>query len=139
MLRSFATAASSAGASHMKGLSPRDSEAVSFAATLTYQVVEFDGHRSDIRSQGVAYDPLGFEREFGIERVWPLALIDVCTRAARGYHVVLRREHRRYGVVKTVKKTLEPHRARTFTIDGFGSEAHGGFRSQRFPEPTYAI
>jgi putative transposase len=138
MLHSFGTAARSAGASHLKGLPPRDREAASFAATRPYQVVEFDGHRLDIRLKVVVRDPLGFEHEFEIERVWLLVLIDVCTRAVLGYHVVLGREYSRYDVIKTVEKALEPHRARTFTINGLGYEAHGGFPSQRFPELAYA-
>jgi transposase InsO family protein len=32
---------------------------------------------------------LGFEHEFEIERVWLLVIIDVCTRAVLGYHLVM--------------------------------------------------
>lgn len=139
MLRSFGTAARSAGASHLKGLPSSDRQAGALAATRPYQVVEFDGHRLDLRLKVVMRDPLGFEHEFEIERVWLLVLIDVCTRAVIGYHVVLGREYSRYDVIKTIENALEPHRARTFTIAGLSYEAHGGFPSQRLPELAYAI
>jgi putative transposase len=96
LLHGFDTAARSAGASHLKGL-PRPNEAGVPAATRPYQVVEFDGHRLDIRLKVLARDPLGFEHEFEIDRAWLLVIIDVCTRAVLGYHIapsLLAREKR---------------------------------------------
>jgi putative transposase len=131
MLHSFGAAARSAGASHLKGL-PRSEDGVGPAATRPYQVVEFDGHHLDIRLKVVVRDPLGFEHEFEIERVWLLVIIDICTRAALGYHIALASEYSRYDVVKTIEKALEPHRPRTFTIPGlvYGPH-HSGSRSWR--------
>jgi transposase InsO family protein len=136
MLRSFGDAARSAGASHLKGL-PRHDDQSSPAADRPYQVVEFDGHRLDIRLKVVVRDQLGFEHEFEIERVWLLVIIDVCTRVVLGYHLVLAREYSRYDVIKTVEKALEPHRPRSFTIPGLGYGAQDGFLSQRLPELTW--
>jgi hypothetical protein len=39
------------------------------SAKHPYQVVEFDGHRLDIRLKVVVRDQFGFEHEFEIERV----------------------------------------------------------------------
>ncbi|WP_408320903.1 MULTISPECIES: hypothetical protein [unclassified Paraburkholderia] len=50
-------------------------------------MVEFDGHRLDIRLKVVTRDPFGFEHEFEIERAWLPVIIDVCTRAVFGYHI----------------------------------------------------
>ncbi|MCY1208473.1 hypothetical protein D9M68_07300 [compost metagenome] len=86
--RSFRTAARAAGATHLKGL-PHYDQAESRPAMRPYQVVEFDGHRLDIRLKVVVRDALGFEHEFEIERVWLLAIIDVCTRAVLGFHLGL--------------------------------------------------
>jgi putative transposase len=138
MLRSFGTAARSAGASHLKGLPRPDGEAGTPAATRPYQVVEFDGHRLDVRLKVVVRDPLGFEHEFEMERVWLLVIIDVCTRAVLGYHIVLAREYSRYDVIKTIENALEPHRPRSFTIAGLDYGTHDGFPSQRLPELAYA-
>ena len=138
LLRSFGNAARSAGASHLKGLPPRDGGARTLAATRPYQTVEFDGHRLDIRLKIVVHDPLGFVHEFEMERVWLLVIIDVCTRAVLGYHLVLAREYSRYDVIKTIENALEPHRARTFSIPGLAYGPHDGFPSQRLPELAYA-
>lgn len=137
MLRSFGTAARSAGALHLKGL-PRHDDPMTPAATRPYQVVEFDGHRLDIRLKVVVRDPLGFEHEFEIERVWLLVIIDVCTRTVLGYHVVLAREYSRYDVIKTIEKALEPHLPGRFTIPGLEYGPHDGFASYRLPELGWA-
>lgn len=100
-------------------------------------MVEFDGHRLDIRLKVVVRDPLGFEHEFEIERVWLLVIIDVCTRMVLGYHLALAREYSRYDVIKTIEKALEPHRPRAFTIPGLAYEPQDGFASQRLPELAY--
>ncbi|MFB9129088.1 hypothetical protein ACFFYR_40320 [Paraburkholderia dipogonis] len=54
-------------------------------------MVEFDGHRLDVRLKVVVRDPLGFEHEFEVERVWLLVIIDVCTRVVLGYHLAMTR------------------------------------------------
>ncbi|WP_051374098.1 hypothetical protein [Paraburkholderia sprentiae] len=66
-------------------------------------MVEFDGHRLDIRLKVVTCDPLGFEQEFEIDRAWLLVIIDVCTRAVLGYYIALGREYSRYDVIKTIE------------------------------------
>jgi len=137
LLRSFGTAARAAGASHLKGL-PHPREGAAPAASRPYQVVEFDGHRLDVRLKVVVRDPLGFEHEFEMERVWLLVIIDVCTRAVLGYHIALAREYSRYDVVKAIENALEPHRPRSFTIPGLAYGPQDGFPSQRLPELAYA-
>jgi putative transposase len=136
MLRSFGSAARSAGAAHLKGL-PRLDDPGSPAAVRPYQVVEFDGHRLDIRLKVVVRDPLGFAHEFEMERVWLLVIIDVCTRAVIGYHIALAREYSRYDVIKTIENALAPHQARTFTIPGLAYGPQDGFPSGHLPELAY--
>jgi hypothetical protein len=133
MLRSFGSAARSAGATHLKGL-PRVDDSSPPAAVRPYQVVEFDGHRLDVRLKVVVRDPLGFAHEFEMERVWLLVIIDVCTRAVIGYHIALAREYGRYDVIKTIENALTPHCSRTFTIPGLTYGPHDGFPSGRMPE-----
>lgn len=112
-------------------------KAESRPAMRPYQVVEFDGHRLDIRLKVVVRDALGFEHEFEIERVWLPAIIDVCTRAVLGFHLAICREYSRYDVIKTIESALEPHRLRDFTIPGLAYGPHDGFPSQRLPELAY--
>ncbi|MEX3791208.1 integrase [Paraburkholderia sp. BR14374] len=136
LLRGFGTAAGAAGASHLKGL-PRSDGEITPAATRPYQVVEFDGHRLDIRLKVIVRDPLGFEHEFEVERVWLLVIIDVCTRVVLGYHLVMAREYCRYDVIKTIENALEPHPLHNFKIPGLIRAPQDGFASQRLPELAY--
>ncbi|WP_063778230.1 hypothetical protein [Burkholderia cepacia] len=105
LLRGFGTAARAAGAIHLGGL-PHLDEAAAPVARRPYQVVEFDGHRLDFRLKVVVHDPLGFEHEFEIERVWLLVIVDVCTRVVFGNHVILAREYSRSDVIKTIEQAL---------------------------------
>ena len=112
-LRSFERGAHLAGAVRLKGL-PHESSAP--AATQALDVVEFDGHRLDVRLKVVVRDPLGFEQQFEIERIWLLVILDVFSRAVLGYHICLNREYSRYDVIRTIEAALEPHRPRLFTL-----------------------
>ncbi len=124
LLSGFGTAARAAGATHLKGL-PRSDDFAAPVATRPYQVVEFDGHRLDIRLKVVMLDPLGFTHEFEIERVWLLVIIDVCTRAVLGHHLVLAREYSRYDVIKVIEAVLEPHRAPVLHDSRTRPRSHG--------------
>ena len=135
-LRTFERGARLAGASHLKGL---PTEACSVPAALqALDVVEFDGHRLDVRLKVVVRDPLGFEQEFEIERIWLLVIVDVWSRAVLGYHVSLNREYSRYDVIRTIENSLAPHRIRKFTLPGVGYGAAGGFPSGKLTELGYA-
>ena len=134
-LRSFGQGARLAGATHLKG---NPSEPGAAVALQALDVVEFDGHRLDLRLKVVVRDPLGFEQEFEIERIWLLVVIDVWTRAVLGYHVSLNREYSRYDVIRTIEAALEPHRRRVFTLPGVGYGDCGGFPSEKLPELGYA-
>jgi putative transposase len=136
-LQHFARGARLAGATHLKGM-PAPKMAFVPAASHAFDVVEFDGHRLDIRLKVVVRDPLEFEQEFEIERIWLLVIIDVWSRAVLGYHVSLNREYSGYDVIRTIEAALEPHRARTFTLPGVGYGALGGFPSGKMPELGYA-
>lgn len=137
ILNDFGMAARAAGAGHLKGFPRPAGDAM--AVVRPYQVVEFDGHRLDVRLKIIIKDPLGYEQEFEIERIWLLVIIDVCTRAVLGYHLVLSREYSRYDVIKTIEKALIPHQPRSFTLKDVGYGETGGFPSGKFPELGYAI
>lgn len=137
-LLSYGRAAHLAGASHLKGL-PADADGLRPPpATQFLDVVEFDGHRLDLRLKLVVKDPLGFEQQFEIERIWLLVIIDVFSRCVLGYHVSLNREYSRYDVIHTIEAALEPHRPMAFTLPGVGYGALGGFPSGKLPELGFA-
>lgn len=138
MLNRFGDAARAAGASRLKGF-PRSEQYATTIAGRPYQLVEFDGHRLDVRLKIIVRDPLGFEQEFEIDRIWLLIILDVCTRAVLGYHLSLSPEYSRYDVIKTIEKALTPHQPRTFTLPDIGYGTAGGFPSSKLPELGYAI
>jgi len=135
-LRTFERGARLAGATHLKGL-PIEAGSTP-GAQQALDVVEFDGHRLDVRLKVVVRDPLGFEQEFEIERIWLLVIVDVWSRAVLGYHVSLNREYSRYDVIRTIENALAPHRPRQFTLPSVGYGAAGGFPSGKLPELGYA-
>ena len=135
-LQTFERGARLAGASHLKGLPTEARSAPSAQQAL--DVVEFDGHRLDVRLKVAVRDPLGFEQEFEIERIWLLVIVDVWSRAVLGYHVSLNREYSRYDVIRTIENALAPHRLRKFTLPGVGYGAAGGFPSGKLSELGYA-
>lgn len=136
-MQTFARTATLAGATHLKGI-PSDVATNAPPALHVLDVVEFDGHRLDVRLKVVVRDPLGFEQEFEIERIWLLVIIDVCTRAVLGYHISLNREYSAYDVIRTIEAALEPHRRMAFTLPGVSYGALGGFPSDKLPELQYA-
>ena len=131
-LRTFERGARLAGATHLKGLPIKSGSTP--AAQQALDVVEFDGHRLDVRLKVVVRDPLGFEQEFEIERIWLLVIVDVWSRAVLGYHISLNREYSRYDVIRTIENALAPHRPRQFTLPGMGYGAAGGFPSGKLAE-----
>ena len=136
-LGTFERGAHLAGASHLKGM-PKSPPGAAPIAMQALDVVEFDGHRLDVRLKVVVRDPLGFEQEFEIERIWLLVIVDVWSRAVLGYHLSLNREYSRYDVIRTIENALSPHRPREFTLAGIGYGEHGGFPSGKLSELGYA-
>lgn len=135
LLEHFGRAARASGATHLKGLR---TVMPAQAPTRAYEVVEFDGHRLDVRLKIVITDPLGFEQQFEIERIWLLVILDVYTRAALGYHVSLNHEYNRHDVVRTIINALEPHQPRKFAVAGLVYGRDDGFPSGKLPETGYA-
>ncbi len=133
-LQRFTRAARLAGATSIKGMPSERAP----AASRPWDVVEFDGHRLDLRLKIVVRDPAGLEQSFEIERVWLLTVLDVCTRAVIGYHLCLSPEYSRHDVIQTIEAGLSPHRRRTFSIPGLHYPTQGGFPSTQFPQLAYA-
>jgi hypothetical protein len=115
MMQDFKDAHRSAGGDRLK---PASALAERHAAPITepFDTVEFDAHRLDLRLKILDQDPYGEEQLIEIERVWLLALIDVCTRAILGYTLCLRREYSRYDVIRTFEKALSPASMRPILI-----------------------
>ncbi len=137
--KTFETAACSALANKRFGGVRPDVQGLPLATTQPFDVVEFDGHRVDVRLR-VAFERVpGVEESFDIERVWLLTVIDVCSRAVLGYHIVLEPEYSRFDVLKTVERSLVPWRPPSLTIPGLRYAPGAGIPSERFPELGYAV
>lgn len=124
----FANAARSAGAERV---SPPWSDKPKNEFTIArkpFDVVEFDGHKIDMRLHVRFEDAAGVVEDILINRVWLLVIIDVYSRAVLGWNVVLAPEYNRNDVIRTIQNALMPQRKRTqFSIPGLHYSASAGF------------
>ena len=137
MMQDFGDAHRSAGGDRLKPASAL-AERSGSPVREPFDTVEFDAHRLDLRLTILDQDPYGEEQIIEIERVWLLAVIDVFTRAILGYSLCLRREYRRYDVIRTFEKALAPASMPALTIPGLVPIASGGSVSTALPETAYA-
>lgn len=137
--RSFELAARAALSQKRSGGVRPNAEGLPLVATIPFDAVEFDGHRVDVRLRIVFERVAGVEESFEIDRVWLLSIIDICSRAILGYHIVLEPEYSRFDVLKTVERALVPWRPHTLTIPGLRFASGAGMPSERFPELGYAL
>ena len=138
---SFASAARASGATRIAPPWYERANATSKAppAIRPFEVVEFDGHKLDIRLRVRLVDPHGLSYDLELKRVWLLAIIDVGSRAVLGLHVVLSSEYDRFDVIRTTHNALLPRRKRlSFSIPGLRYESTAGFASQMAPSYEYA-
>ncbi len=82
---SFEAAAADAGATHVGRAWSTTLEHLTKPVRRPFEVVEFDGHKIDVRLRVRVIDPFGIEAVYEIGRIWILLLLDVATRAALGY------------------------------------------------------
>ncbi len=108
------------------------------AATRAFEVVEFDGHKIDLRLTVKMIDPHGFERLLEINRIWILVLLDVHTRAIIGYALTLSKEYNKDDIALALQSALTPFRAREYKIPLLAIQPGGGFPSSAVPRTAYA-
>jgi putative transposase len=116
---------------------PRDNGAWQMAAR-PFSVIELDGHKLDLRLRVRFTEPSGISVDLETERLFVITMIDVCTRAVIGWHVVPAPEYDHHDVLATLQNALRPRRKRDqFTIPGLGYREGAGFVSE-LPELAYA-
>ena len=132
--QNFADAARLAGAQRV---SPPWSDWEKIALTVArkpYDIVEFDGHKIDVRLHVRFEDATGVVEDININRVWLLVIIDVYSRAILGWNVVLSAEYNRHDVMRTIQQALMPQRKREkLLIPGLTYSVSGGFVSEVLP------
>ena len=101
-------------------------------------MVELDGHKLDLRLRVRFTEPSAISVDLETERLFVVTLIDVCTRAVIGWHVVPAPEYDHHDVLAALQNALRPRRKRDqFTIPGLAYRAGAGFASE-LPELAYA-
>ncbi|GAB3387673.1 Mu transposase C-terminal domain-containing protein [Massilia sp. UMI-21] len=108
------------------------------AATRAFEVVEFDGHKIDLRLTVKLKDPFGFEQCLELHRIWILVLLDVYSRSVIGYSLALGKEYNKDDVATALQSALSPFAPRSYTIPGLQIKAGGGFPSSSVPGAAYA-
>ncbi len=96
------------------------------AATRAFEVVEFDGHKVDLRLTVKMIDPHGFERLLEINRIWILVLLDVFTRAVIGYALTLSKEYNKDDVASAMQSALTPFKPHEYKIPLLAIQRGGG-------------
>ncbi|WP_208328658.1 hypothetical protein [Paraburkholderia sp. BL6665CI2N2] len=136
--RHFDGSAQAAGAAQIGHPWNDTGEHVRKSAARPFDVVEFDGHRIDLRITLRIDDPLGFETLLALHRIWILILLDVATRAVIGYSLALGREYNKDDIAEALQATLKPHETRAYRIPGLRVRAGGGFPSETIPATAWA-
>lgn len=134
--KSFATAVTNAGGK-ITGDAASGLEQVP-AATRLFEVVEFDGHKIDLRLTIKIKDPFGYETLLEMHRIWILVLLDVFTRAVIGYSLALGKEYNKDDVAAALQSALTPFKPRAYKIPTLNIREGGGFPSSHVPETAYA-
>lgn len=107
-------------------------------ATRAFEVVEFDGHKIDLRVTVRVMDPFGYETRLELSRIWILVLLDVATRAVIGYKLALSKEYNKDDVAGALQAAVTPFRPRHYKIPDLTMRAGGGFPSAALPQTRYA-
>ncbi len=138
-LRTFESAARSKGADHIGPAFPaNEEEERAPPATRAFEVIEFDGHKIDLRLTVRVIDPFGFETLFELTRIWILVLLDVASRAVIGYKLALSTEYNKDDVAGALQNALMPFRPRNYKLPDLSIRVGGGFPSAVVPEAEFA-
>lgn len=135
--RTFESAAASRGADRTGPPAPEDMHQ-SPPATRPFEVVEFDGHKIDLRVTLRITDPLGFQHLVELTRIWILVLLDVASRAVIGYKLAISKEYNKDDVAAAFQAALTPFRPMAYKIPGLAIREGGGFPSSVYPATQYA-
>jgi putative transposase len=135
--RTFESAARSVGVDRVGPAAPAETESAP-PATRAFEVVEFDGHKIDLRVTVRVTDPFGFDTLLELTRIWILVLLDVASRAVIGYKLALSKEYNKDDVAGALQAALTPFRPRQYKIPGLAIRQGGGYPSAVLPQIEFA-
>lgn len=124
--RTFGAAVKSETAGRVRPAAPVNMEQAP-PATRAFEVVEFDGHKIDLRVTLRITDPLGFEHLVELTRIWILVVLDIASRAVIGYKLALSKEYNKDDVAGAFQAALTPFRPRNYKIAGLAIRKEGGY------------
>lgn len=104
---------------------------------IPFRLVQFDGHKIDVRLTLVVEDPFGMQTVIELHRIWILVVKDVSTRCVLGYHLALGVEYNKDDVAEAIQAAIVPHRKMRFSIPGLQIKEGGGFPNEVMPELAY--
>jgi putative transposase len=105
---------------------------------LPFDAVQFDGHKIDARFS-VRIDSLGgMETVYEVSRIWLLLCLDVVTRAALGYALVIAPEYNSDEVARCIQSCFGKSEQPAFTIPGLKLKDGAGFPKDLFEPASYA-
>jgi hypothetical protein len=109
------------------------------ATTRPFSVVELDGHKLDLRVRVRFVDASGVAVDLESERLFVVALIDVCTRVVLGWQLVPAPEYDHHDVLGAIQDALRPRRRRdAFLSPGLAYRPGAGFVADVLPQLGYA-
>ena len=135
--RTFGAAVKSKSGGRVRPVAPENMEQAP-AATRAFEVVEFDGHKIDLRITLRYTDPLGFEHLLELTRIWILVVLDIASRAVIGYKLALSKEYNKDDVAGAFQAALTPFRPRSYKIPDLAIRKEGGYPSAVYPETGHA-
>ncbi|NMM19800.1 MAG: transposase [Rhodoferax sp.] len=104
---------------------------------IPFKLVQFDGHKIDIRITLVVPDPFGLETLVELRRIWILVVVDVASSAILGYHLALGVEYNKDDVAEALQAAIVPHRKIKLTMPGLAVRDGGGFPNEVLPQLEY--
>jgi putative transposase len=107
------------------------------SAVKPFMVVQFDGHKIDVRLTLTITNPFGMETVVELHRIWILVVTDVMTKAVLGYHLALGKEYDKNDFAEAIQAAIAPHRPIRLTIPGLKVKDGGGFPTELQPELAY--
>lgn len=135
---SFELAARDAGAARIGAAFPSAEHLKLDPALNPFEVVEFDGHKLDLRLTLKVQDPYGMDTYLEVSRIWILVVIEVVSRAILGYAVAFGSEYNKDDVATALQASLTPHVPRKISIPGLKVRDSGGYPSNVISATQYA-
>lgn len=107
------------------------------SAVQPFSVVQFDGHKIDVRLTISVLDPFGMETRYEINRIWILIFTEKRTKAALGYALSLYENYSAADFAQALLHAISRQPAIDINIPRAKLHPNGGFPNLIFPQLAY--